>query len=450
MRAVVLAAFLAAVPCRSVAAQERAFSVRDFGAAGDGGRLDTSAIQKAVDAAAAAGGGVVRFPPGAYLSGTIVLKSGVTLRVEKDATILGSKNLDDYPPLVPACRSYTDNYTERSLIYAEGRENLCIEGPGAIDGQGAAFKGPYKRRPYLMRLVECRKIIVRDVLLKDAAMWVQHYLACDDVRIGNVRVRSRVNHNNDGIDIDGCRRVEISGCDIVSGDDAICLKSTLDRRCEDVFVRRCDVSSLCNGLKLGTETNGGFRNVRFRECRVYDTKLAGLALLIVDGGTLEDVEAEDIRMEGVGAAVFVRLGDRGRPFKEGMDRPGVGKLRNVAIRRVRAEGAGRIGSSVVGLPGHPVEAVRLEDVSIVSAGGGRPDDARRVPPERPEAYPEFNMFGVLPASGLYLRHVKGVSLERVVLRTASEDARPAVVLSDVQDHVLKEVDSGDAAVRTDR
>ena len=449
MKRMSLSVVLALCACASGAVQERVFRVREFGAVGDGKRLETESIQKAIDSCSAAGGGVVCFPAGTYLSGTIVLKSRVTLRLESGAALLGSRNLDDYPPHVPACRSYTDNYTEKSLVYAEKQEGVGIEGPGVIDGQGAAFKGPYKVRPYLMRFVECRKVAVRDVLLKDSPMWVQHYLACEDVRIENVRVQSRVNQNNDGIDIDGCRRVEISRCRIVSGDDAICLKSTLDRPCEDVLVRDCDVSSLCNGLKLGTETNGGFRNVRFRNCRVVDTKLGGLTLLIVDGGTLDGVEAEDIQMENVGAAIFIRLGNRARPFKEGMEKPGAGKLRNVTIRRVKATGAGRIGSSIVGLPGHPVEGIRLSEVSITAAGGGKADDARRVPPERPEAYPEFNMFGVLPASGLYVRHARGITLDRVTLRTGAPDDRPAVVLSDVKDPALKDVDTAGAAVRTD-
>jgi polygalacturonase len=439
---------LAMVSCAG-GAPGRTFAARDFGAAGDGVRRDTAAIQRAVDACAAAGGGAVRLDAGTYLSGTIVLRSRVTLRLESGAVLLGSKDLADYPSRVPALRSYTDTYTEKSLIYAEKEEGVAIEGSGVIDGQGAAFKGPYKVRPYLMRFVECRNVAVRDVLLKDSPMWVQHYLGCEDVRLENVRVQSRVNHNNDGIDIDGCRRVEISGCRIVSGDDAICLKSTFDRPCRDVLVRDCEVSSLCNGLKLGTESNGGFENVRFRKCRVYDTKLAGLALEIVDGGTMDGIEVEDVRMENVGAAIFVRLGDRARPFKGGMGRPAVGKLRNVTIRRVSATGAGPVGSSIAGLPGHPVEGIRLVDVSITSAGGGTASDAQRVPPERPEVYPEFNMFGVLPASGLYIRHAGGVALERVRLRTASPDARPAVVLSDLAEPPLKDVDTGGAAVRTD-
>ncbi len=445
---------LALCSCAAGAVQERTFRVREFGAVGNGVHLDTEAIQKTIDACAAAGGGIVRFTAGTYRCGTIILKSRVALHLEVGSVLLGSRDLADYPSRVPALRSYTDNYTEKSLVYAEKQEQVAIRGEGVIDGQGAEFKGPYKVRPYLMRFVECRGVSVRDVTLKDSPMWVQHYLGCEDVRIEKVTVRSRVNRNNDGIDIDGCSRVEISGCTIVSGDDAICLKSTFDRPCRDVLVRDCEVSSLCNGLKLGTESNGGFEDIRIRDCRVYDTRLAGLALLIVDGGTMDGVEVRDIVMENVGAAIFVRLGNRARPFKDGMEPPGVGTLRNVSISRVRATGAGRIGSSLMGLPGHPVDKVRLRDISITAAGGGTAADAGRVPPERPEVYPEFNMFGVLPAYGLTCRHAHGIALEGVTLRTSAPDDRPAVVLSDVQDPKLKDVDAaapagGGPAIRTD-
>jgi polygalacturonase len=173
--------------------------------AGDGVRPNTKPIQAAIDACAKAGGGTVYFPAGTYLSGTIVLKSHVTLHLDSGAALLGSKNLEDYPAHIPALRSYTDTYTDKSLVYAEDVENIAITGHGVIDGQGAAFHGPYKVRPYLMRFVSCRNVSVDGVTIKDSPMWVQHYLACDDVTIRGITVHSRVNGNNDGIDIDGCR-----------------------------------------------------------------------------------------------------------------------------------------------------------------------------------------------------------------------------------------------------
>ena len=166
-------------------------------------------IQKSIDDCAARGGGTVSLPPGHYRSGTIVLRSNVTLHLEAGAVLSGSTDLADYPSHIPAFRSFTDTYTEKSLIYAENVEDIAIEGRGLIDGQGAAFQGPYKVRPYMIRIIQCRNVSVTGVTMKDSPMWVQHYLACDGVLIDGITVLSKCNANNDGIDIDGCQRVRI-------------------------------------------------------------------------------------------------------------------------------------------------------------------------------------------------------------------------------------------------
>jgi polygalacturonase len=408
------------------------FNVRDHGAAGDGAHLDTKAIQDAIDACARAGGGTVFFPAGAYLSGTIVLKSRVTLHLDAGAVLLGSKNLQDYPSFVPALRSFTDTYTEKSLIYAEGLQDIGIRGRGVIDGQGAAFKGPYKVRPYMMRFVSCRNVSVTDVSIKDSPMWVQHYLACEEVDIRGIRVHSRVNVNNDGIDIDGSQRVRISDCEISSGDDAIVLKATADRPSKDVVIANCVLSSACNALKLGTESNGGFENIAISNCTIYDTRLAGIALEMVDGGVLDRVNISNIVMNNVATPVFIRLGDRARPFTEGGARPPVGKLHNVAIANVQAEGAGPMGCAIAGLAGHAIENVVLENLRLTFTGGGTRADARREIPENADKYPEHSMFGTLPAYGFYCRHVKGLSLRNIETSFLEDDERPALVCDDVE------------------
>jgi polygalacturonase len=415
-----------------LAASPQAVVIRDFGAAGNGRELDTVAIQTAIDACAKSGGGTVCFPPGTYRSGTLMLRSRVALYLSEGSCLQGSTELADYPVTVSGIRTYTDNYTDKSLIYAENLESVSILGSGKIDGSGAAFLGEYKKRPYLMRFVNCRNVDVRDVTLKDSPMWVQHYLACEDVRISGIRVRSRVNGNNDGIDIDSCQRVRISDCDISSGDDGICLKSTYGQPCRDVVVSNCIVSSDSNGIKLGTETNGGFENIAVTNCTVYDTRLSGVALEIVDGGTLDGVVVSNIAMRNTDAAVFVRLGDRGRPFRTNGPRPGVGKLRHVVVQGIQATGVGKTGCVVSGLPGHPVEGLTLRDINVVSAGGGNAADAMRVVPEAADQYPEYSMFGVLPAHGLYARHVRGLVLENVRCTTVLPDARPGVVRDDVE------------------
>ncbi len=421
----------AAQPGRPATGQA-GFSVRDHGASGDGTHLDTRAIQDAIDACARAGGGTVFFPAGAYLSGTIVLKSRVTLHLDAGAVLLGSQDLRDYPSFVPALRSFTDTYTEKSLIYAEGLQDIGICGRGVIDGQGAAFKGAYKVRPYLMRFVSCRNVSVADVSIKDSPMWVQHYLACEGVEIRGIGVHSRVNVNNDGIDIDGSQRVRISDCEISSGDDAIVLKATADRPCKDVVIANCVLSSACNALKLGTESNGGFENIAISNCTIYDTRLAGIALEMVDGGVLDRVNISNIVMNSVVAPIFIRLGDRARPIAEGGARPPVGNLRDVSIANVQAMGAGAVGCAIAGLPGHAIENVVLENLRLTFAGGGKLADARREIPENAGKYPEHNMFGTLPAYGFYCRHVKGLSLRNIETAFLQDDERPALVCDDVE------------------
>jgi polygalacturonase len=414
-------------------AAARDIDVTDFGAKGDGSTLNTKALQSAIDACAKRGGGIVRIPAGRFLSGTLFLKSGVHLDLDPAAVLLGSTRLDDFPATPGGFRSYADNYTEKSLIYAEDAENIGIGGSGRIDGQGKAFEGPYKVRPYLMRFISCRNLSISGVTIANSPMWVQHYLNCQDVHIHGITVRSQVNHNNDGIDIDCCRRVRISDCDILSGDDAIVLKSTADVPCRDVVVSNCVLSTLCNALKLGTESNGGFENIAFSNCTVYDTRLAGIALETVDGGTLNNVNVSNIVMTRVGAPIFVRLGNRARPFREGGPVPGVAALRNVQITNIQATGAGTTGCAITGLPGHPIENLTMENIRIEFDGGGTAQDAKRAVPENPEKYPEHSMFGRLPAYGLYFRHVKGLRTRNLNLTTARADARPAIAKEDTED-----------------
>ncbi|MFC1634444.1 glycoside hydrolase family 28 protein [Planctomycetota bacterium] len=422
-------------------AAEVLYDVRDYGAKADGKTLCTTSIQKAIDACSKSGGGTVYLPPGTFLSGTIYMKTGVTLKLDPACTLLGSKNLKDYPPTIQAFRSYTDNYTDKSLIYAEKAERIAITGGGTIDGQGASFKGPYKVRPYMIRFIQCRNVTVKDVTLKNSPMWVQHYLACDDVRVTGVTVRSLVNHNNDGINIDSCHRVVISNCNIVSGDDAIVLKSTSARVCRDVAVSNCVLSTRCNALKMGTESNGGFENIVMTGCAIYDTRLAGVALEIVDGGTMDRVVVSNITMKGVGAPIFLRLGNRARLFKKNMAKPDIGAMRNITISNIEATGANPTGCAIAGLPEAAIENVTLSNLRLSFEGGGTKIDAARPIAEEPTAYPEYKMFGKLPAYGLYCRHIKGLKLLNVQLQWDQPDRRHALVLDDVEDALIDDLDA---------
>lgn len=422
--------FLFASLAAPLAAKE-AFDVTSFGATHGGSQLDTSAIQKTIDQCAEAGGGTVYFPAGKYLSGGLMLRSHVHLYLDAGATLLGSTRLEDFPVTRPRIRSYTDNYTERSLIYGEGLEDVGIHGPGTLDGQGAAFEGPYMVRPYMIRVISSKQVTIGDVTIRNSPMWVQHYLACDDVIIRGIRVHSRVNRNNDGIDIDGCHRVSISDCNVSSGDDAIVLKSTLNRSTRDVAITNCVVSSHCNAFKLGTESNGGFENIVLSNCTMYDTRLSGIAIEMVDGGLLDGVHVSNVTMRDVKSTIFIRLGDRARPFEADGPRPGVGRLRNIQIANVRASGASTIGCAISGIPGHSIENVSLDNVHLSFEGGIV--DAPETVPENEEKYPEHKMFGVLPAYAFFCRHVRNLRLRGVQTDFDKRDVRPAVVADDVRD-----------------
>lgn len=428
------------------------FNVRDFGAKGDGKTLDHGIMQKAIDAAAAAGGGRVLFPPGRYLSGSIALKSGVTLHLEKGATILGSTDLNHYRRL---------NFL--ALITAHDQQDIGITGQGTIDGQGKtiadAVIGPIKpgkypdagesKRPVIINFLNCRGVTVRDVTLRESACWVQYYRDCRKVRIENIKVKTLAAITNDGLDIDGCSDVVVRGCDIDSQDDALCLKSTR-RICENVLIENCRLRSSCNALKFGTASFKGFKNITVRNLEIHDTYFSGIAIQSVDGGIIENVDISNVRMTTTNNPIFIRLGHRN-------EKAAPGSIRGVTIRDVTAEIPNRaksemnkfpsywrhmcttlITGSITGLPGHPVRDVRLSNIEITYGGIGdvpKQDhillkDLTKVP-ELPQNYPESKMFGVLPAWGMYCRHVEGLTMENIRLKVSGRDYRTAVLCDDV-------------------
>ncbi len=327
-------------------------------------------------------------------------------------------------------------------------ENIFIEGHGTLDGQGnaRAFNPEMAfGRPYIIRFSECRNVTVRDIRLINSPMWVQHYLACTDLILDGVRVHSHVNRNNDGIDIECCDRVRVSNCDIDSGDDGICLKSSGMRITRNITITNCVVRSTCNGLKAGTESNGGFENIAISNCAVHDTRLAGLALESVDGATLSGVAVSNITMRGVGAPVFIRLGNRARPIESGGPHQPTGKVENITISDIEALGGGITGCSITGLAGHRVRNVELSNIRLRFQGGGTRDLAARLVPEKPAAYPEFSMFGKLPAYGFYCRHVEGLKFSNLHTDFEEPEARPALVADDVERLEISRADLAQAS-----
>lgn len=446
------------------------YLITRFGAKADGKTLNTVAIQRAIDACNRTGGRVV-IPNGTFVSGTLYLKSNVNLHLLPGAVLLGVADLTAYPAHTVrfvSAFSHTKDGRSRpnhALLFAEGEHDIAITGTGTIDGNGKApafqLGDDWKSkasgdRPVTILLIDCRTIRVTDVHLRDSAYWLQHYLGCENVTIQRITVYNHANFNTDGIDIDS-RNVLIEDCRIDCDDDGICLKShSRARPCENVTVRNCTVASNCNAIKFGTAGFGGFKNVTISNCRIQRasedqirhwqqnlpfigkpvTGIAGLALEIVDGGVLDNVTISDIQMTDVQTPIFVVLGNRGG-LMPGETQAPVGQLKNLRIRNVMAEGQSKMTSSITAFPGHYVENVELNYITLSNMGTGTAEEATKPLKENPKSYPENRMYGsVYPASGLFVRHVKGLTLQNVTLRNRQPDARPALILDDVEDATI--------------
>jgi len=422
---------------------DRVFNATQYGAIGDGVTLNTAALQKAIDACAAAGGGVVLVEKGDYLTGTIDLKSGVMLEIAKETKLIGSTNFADYPPRVPAHQTVMDTWMKltQSLIYAENCERIGIRGAGIIDGRGSRKNFPGKNdigampnRPFLIRMVECRKIVMDGIHLRNAASWMQNYLACDDVLLQGVQSENQANWNNDGFDIDGCHNVIVRNCAVASADDGLCFKGASLRTMENVLVENSRIYTPCNAIKFGTDSQGGFRNVLIRNVQIggpateippYKLKpgISGISLQSVDGGTVENILMKNIQIDRTESPFCLRLGNRGR-VKPDMAKPAPGAIRHVIFEHINGGDNTRRGSIVTGIPGAKVEDVLFRDIQLSVSGGGTQKDATRNVPELIDVYPDAFSFGTtVPAYGFWLRHAERITFEEVKSSPKETDAR---------------------------
>jgi polygalacturonase len=427
----------------------------------------------------------VLVPAGKFVTGPFRMRSGVELHLADNAVLLATTHRTDYG-------------AERvsALILADGQHSVSITGKGTIDGRGREVvadvygmlkagtlqdpewqhENPWHQRrpteanrPGIIDFKHCDEVQLTGITLKDAASWVQTYTECTHLTLENIKVQSTAYWNNDGIDVVDCRDVRITGCNVNADDDGICLKSSNPAsRCDSVLIENCVVRSSASGIKFGTASRGGFSHVSIRHITVYDTYRSALALESVDGGTIEDVQVQDITARNTGNAIFIRLGHRKQDVPPGI-------IRHVTIRDVTVDvPAGKpdkgyetegpeiryphniFPSSIVGLPGHPVEDVTLENIRITYHGHDDPAvgryglDSLSEIPENEMGYPEFSMFGELPAWGFYVRHAKDIHFSHVTLLRDSASFRPAAIVDDVQGFTLVHCRPAPVLVRSNK
>lgn len=438
--------FVSIIFCLS-ATTSSIYPVTEYGAKGDGKTLDTQAVQSAIDEAAKNGGGIVLFPPGQYVSGTIILKDYVVLRLETGAMLLGSLDLEDYPEDLGKLILNEPYIWRAPFIYASDAKYIGIEGNGIIDGRGFRENFPpfprENKRPGLIRFNNCKFVTIKDITMRNPACWTLHLKKCEDVIVNNIHMHSHANRNNDGIDIDDCRRVSITGCNINTEDDAIVLKSFTKTSSSDIIIADCILSSTCSAIKIGTETIGDFSNISISNCVIYGSR--GINLFSVDGSNINNVTISNIAMRNTKSAIQLRLGARLRPYPYLMPKDEhpthAGTLKNIMIDNVQAvidhnqstTGMDNSQNFICGIPGHHIQNVCLSNIYISFYGNGTVKQAQREIPEEIRAYPKSGMFGDLPAYGFYVRHVDGIKMHNVHLDVLNEDLRPAIMFDQVSD-----------------
>ena len=429
------------------------FDVTKYGAVGNGKTLNTIFIQKAIDECNKSGGGKVVFPAGIYLSATIELKDNVTLHLKKDARLLGTTDIEQYRNLDPFTEGLGIDVGWALLVAVDAR-NIGIEGEGAIDGQGSKLKAEHilkdtrpegqrwGRRPFLIRIVRCTGVTVKDITLNYAAAWTSHYFQSKNIEIENVKIVSVGVAHNDGIGIDGCQDVQIKNCDVVSGDDALVFKTTSSKMgCKNITVTGMRLKSNQAGIKMGTESMAPFEDIKISNCHIYDTKNGGIKLFTVDGAHLRNIVISDITMSEVRTPMLFRLGSRLNVFRKGQDtKQSTGTFENVVIRNVKAKAADSAqlkppsGILITGVPGHYITDLTLENIEIELLGTGTAENARHVVPEAIDQYPEVKTIGpVIPAYGVWARHVKGLKLKNITFRIKNNDLRPVFICEDGKD-----------------
>lgn len=468
MRRFAIALFLSLTPL-FLGAEDLEIKVSRFGIRSDGTTLNTTSIQAAIDYIHDHGGGTLVFNVGRFLTGGLKLKSNVTIRLQEGAIIVGSRNPYDYADV---------GYS--GLICAEGQENVAITGWGVIEGGGRELVNNILtqvhsglledrlgndrpgRRPKLLSFSNCRKVRITGITLKNSPAWVQSYFQCDDVVIDGETVDSNTFWNNDGLDFTNCTNCKLLNSYISATDDAICFKSEgggPEKICENIEVRNCVARSGANGIKFGSYSVGGYKNIRIINCKVYDTFRSAVNIASPDGGIVENILIDSLTAVHVGNGICLRLSARTNIERKG-------EVRDVTIQNSVIEVSkekpdhgymyeGPVEDNprnvcpceIMGLPDRIIENVTIRNVEIVHPGAGdrfyaycgsTPSDLDAIP-EYPEMYPDFSKFKELPAWGFFIRHARNLKFENVTVTAKEKDYRPSFVLVDVHDSSFKDV-----------
>lgn len=446
------------------------FNVRDYGAKGDGKTLDSPAIDRAIQACCEQGGGRVLLPAGRYLSGSIHLKSNVELHLQAGCVIVaapaGMRAYDESEKFdFPEYQDGGHTYFHNSLIWAEGQENVSITGRGMIDGVGLTKKdtekggnvqgGSIGTGDKAIALKQCKNILIRDVTIYRGGHFAIIITGCERGTIDNVTIDT----NRDGIDIDCCKYITVSNTKVnTPNDDAIVLKASYALKravaCEHILITNCIVTGyklgtfldgtyvpekvnwVCGRIKLGTESNGGYRDITISNCTCMYS--SGLAFEEVDQGLMENILVTNIALNHVHHyPIYITTGCRNRGPKD-VKEPSRGQ--NIMISNIQALDCDSLaGIIITGMEQAPLKNIALQNIHIEYRGGGTKEQGKKEYREQGTNYPEPRWAGPTPAYGLYARHVEGLQLRNITFSLKKKDDRPAVIMKNVKNLAMSEI-----------
>ncbi|WP_343328557.1 glycoside hydrolase family 28 protein [Polaribacter staleyi] len=426
------------------------YNVLDFGAKGDGVTLDTKAVQQAIDMCSLKGGGKVIIPSGkTVLIGTIYLKDFVTLHIENNAVLLGSPNYTDYTTDTHKNTYKNEPHMDRCLIFAKDAKSIAIEGLGTINGNGHPKNFTKKKggRPMLMRFLNSNDIHLKDVTLLNPAAWTSAWLYCNEIVVDGIKIISRVNHNGDGLDFDGCTNVRVANSSFDTSDDSICLQTSRpDKPCKDIVITNCVFTSKWAAMRIGLASRGDFESITVSNCTFHDIQDSGLKIQMNEGGEMKNMVFSNIVMKNVPRPIFMTFCQQ----RAGVDSPEemlpMKAMHHFIFDNFIIDNQELDKNSVIfltGMPNHYITDIQLNNIQMTVSGGGTNEDATKTAIKEYTLetlgnwWPEFSKVGTLPASGIFARHINGLYISNFHLKTINDDKRAAIVFDDVLNSNLK-------------
>ncbi|MGC9395057.1 MAG: glycoside hydrolase family 28 protein [Anaerolineae bacterium] len=417
------------------------YNVLDFGATGDGETLDTAALQAAIEACSQAGGGTVHVPAGQYVTGSLFLKSHVTLYLDAGATLLGSQNTADYPTVENRWEGVSRK-THAPLIGGDDLTHIAVVGRGTVDGRGAFWWKLHRDRaldyprPRLISFSRCTNVVIEGITCTNSPSWTLHPYACNNVTVDKVTIANPADSpNTDGVNPESCTNVHVSNCHIDVGDDCVTIKAGTEEEgrdrllpCENITITNCTMVHGHGGVVIGSEMSGDVRNVTITNCVFVGTD-RGIRLKSrrERGGVVEDIRVTNIVMKdvmcpfimnlyyGCGAWGTDKIADRSPwPVNEGTPRFRRVHFSNITARDVRYAAA-----FLYGLPEMPVEEITFSNVDISMALDAEPG----VPAMAPNLEP-------MRRAGFWATNVRGLRFHNV---TVADQLGPALMLADAAD-----------------